>query len=93
MYQIFARGGPKKEIFLGNAVPIKGRLKKGKSPLKRRSQFLHVEKNGLKYSDEIRRFLYRFAILNSTYPKRRKKTNVFFILRGVTCLLEDTVLK
>ncbi len=43
--------GPEKEIFPGNAIPIKGRLKKGKSPLKRRSHFLHVEKNVLKYPE------------------------------------------
>jgi hypothetical protein len=44
--------GPKKEIFPGNAIPIEGRLKKGKSPLKRRSHFLHVEKNVFKYPDK-----------------------------------------
>ena len=44
--------GPKKKISPGNAVLIKGRLKKGKSPLKRRSHFLHVEKNALKYPDK-----------------------------------------
>jgi len=36
-------------------IEITGPLKKGKSPPKRRNHFFHVEKNALKYLDEIRR--------------------------------------
>jgi len=43
--------GPKKEIFPGSAIPIKGRLKKGKSPLTKRSHFSSGEKNALKYPE------------------------------------------
>ena len=44
--------GPKKEIFPGNTVPIKGGLKKGKNPLKRKSHFSIGGKNALKYPDK-----------------------------------------
>lgn len=39
--------GPKKEMLPGNAVPIKDRLQKGQSPLKRKSHLLCAEKNML----------------------------------------------
>jgi len=39
--------GPGKDIFPGNAISIEVRLKKGKSPLKRRSHFPTGEKKCL----------------------------------------------
>ena len=44
--------GSKKEIFPGNAILIKGRLKKGKNPLRRKSHFFTGEKNALKHQDK-----------------------------------------
>ena len=72
--------GPKKEIFPGNAVPINGRLKKGKSPLKRRSPFLHVQKNVLKYLDEIKKVLnIRQTAVNLRIPETFTTNSVLLL--------------
>ena len=65
---------PLKEIFLGNTVPIKCRLEKGKGPLKRRNHFLHVEKSVLKYLDGIRRLL-KSAFASLIYNQLRNSPN------------------
>ncbi len=46
--------GPKKEVLAGNAVSIKGTLKKASRPLKRRNHLLPVEKNVLKYLESTK---------------------------------------
>ncbi len=53
--------GLKEDTFPGNTVPIKDNLEKGRISIKRRSHFLHVEKNVFNIWIRVAKFAYPYC--------------------------------